>query len=213
MTTIKKFTFNPFQQNTIVLYDESKECAIIDPGCYYTEEEDELSNFIEQNNLKPIKLLLTHAHIDHVLGCNYIFKKYKLLPEMHKADIFNLESVEQIGKMYGIPNATNPNKPEIFITENQKINIGNTVLDTLFVPGHAPGHLAFVCHSQKFVINGDVLFYESIGRTDLPGGDFNTLIKSIKEKMFTLPDDYTIYCGHGPETTVKHEKEFNPFVN
>ncbi len=213
MATIKKFTFNPFQQNTILLYDDSKECAIIDPGCYYSDEEQELSKFIEQNKLTPVKLLLTHAHIDHVLGCNYIYKKYNLLPEMHTAENFNLESVEQIGKMYGIPNATNPKKPEIFIEENKKIIIGNTTLDTLFVPGHAPGHLAFVCHSNKFVVNGDVLFYESIGRTDLPGGDFNTLIKSIKERMFALPDDYTIYCGHGPETTIKHEKEFNPFVN
>ncbi|CAG0950974.1 MAG: MBL fold metallo-hydrolase [Bacteroidetes bacterium] len=213
MIIVEKFSFNPFQENTFILFDETKECVIIDPGCYYTEEEYTLSDFIEKNQLKPVSLLLTHAHIDHVLGCNYILKKYGLLPEMHPAENFNIESVEQIGKMYGIPNASNPQKPQDYLNENQKFTFGNSILELLFVPGHSPGHLAFVCHAQQFVINGDVLFYESIGRTDLPGGDFDTLIKSIKEKMFALPDEYTVYCGHGPETSIKHEKEFNPFLN
>lgn len=212
MLQIEKFTFNPFQENTYVVYASSGECVIIDPGCYYTEEEQELAGFIERNKLTPIRLLLTHAHIDHVLGCVYVKNKYGLSPEVHQEEEFNMQQVSLTGQLYGLPNAQNPPKPEKYLSENDTIQIGGQQLDILFTPGHSPGHLVFVSHEGRWVINGDVLFQGSIGRTDLPGGDFNTLISSIKNTMFVLPDDYLVYCGHGPETSIGSEKMHNPFV-
>lgn len=208
---IQSFAFNPFQENTYVLYDESGECLIIDPGCHNSTEEQELCSFIENNELKPVKLLNTHCHIDHILGNAFVANKYDLGLEMHEKDVPTLKGSSQAANMYGF-NLDNSIEPEKFLKEGEKIKFGNSELDILFVPGHAPGHIAFVAHKNKFVIGGDVLFQGSIGRTDLPGGDYDTLINSIKSKFLPLGDDYTVYSGHGPATNIAFERENNPFL-
>lgn len=212
MLTVKTFVFNPFQENTFVIHNEQGICAIIDPGCYETHEKKAISQYITNNNLKPVYLLNTHCHIDHVLGNAFIADTYNLKLAIHKADIPTLQGLSAYAHLFGIQGNMQSPEPELFLEEGQQLKIGSDLLDIIFVPGHAPGHVAFICHKQKFIINGDVLFKESIGRTDLPGGDYNTLINSIKTKMFVLPDDFTVYCGHGPQTTIGWEKKYNPFV-
>lgn len=209
---VKKFAFNPFQENTYILYDETKECLIIDPGCYYKTEEQELLKFINDNSLRLVRLLNTHCHLDHIFGNYFVHKTFGLLPELHELELSYLNNLLKIADMYSIPHVNPSPEPTSFLKETDKITFGNSELRILFVPGHSTGHLAFVSDKDKFAISGDVLFYESIGRTDLPGGNFETLASSIKEKMYTLPDDFTIYSGHGPETSIGHEKLNNPFV-
>ncbi len=211
MITVDYFAFNGFQENTYILHDETKECVIIDPGCYSNTEQQELVSFIENNGLKPVKLLNTHCHIDHILGNNFVAKTYNLGLEMHENDLATLHATTEYGHLYGFTVDKSP-EPSNFLNEGDVVKFGNSQLDVLFLPGHAPGHIVFVCHDQKFVINGDVLFYGSIGRTDLPGGDHQTLINSIKTKMFALGDNYKVYTGHGPATTIGFEKMNNPFL-
>ena len=210
MINIQTFTFNPFEENTYVLFDETKEAVIIDPGCYEKEEREELTSFIEINNLKVIEILNTHCHIDHVLGNNFVKEFYKVKLTHHRQD----ESVHRAVKAYA-PNYGFVKYEEAFadryVEEGDKIRFGNIILDIVFVPGHAPGHVAYYNLENKICMGGDVLFYDSIGRTDLPGGNFDTLIKSIHEKLFTMPDDMTVYPGHGPKTNIGREKKHNPF--
>lgn len=211
MITIKTLPFNPFSENTYVLSDETGECIIIDPGCFDSEEEQVLKAYIDQNQLRPVKLLNTHCHVDHVLGNYFVADTWKLGLEMHREDLPVLASFEKVCKMYGLPGGPQP-EPAVFLEEGQQIKFGNSVLEILFTPGHAPGHIVFYQPAEKFLIGGDVLFQGSIGRTDLPGGDFDTLEKSIREKLYLLPDDITVYPGHGPTTTIGFEKRNNPFV-
>jgi len=210
MLHIAKFTFNPFQENTYVVHDGS-DAILIDPGCWNVTEQHELEQYIEENGLTPKKLVLTHAHIDHILGNSWVHSRYGLLPEMHKADLPLLRNGPKQASMFGVPLDPSP-EPTHFIEEGDVITLGGRDLHVLFVPGHAPGHIAFYNKEQKFVINGDVLFMNSIGRTDLPGGDLDTLLKSIREQLFPLGDDVKVYCGHGPETTIGMEKRSNPFL-
>lgn len=209
---IKKFTFNPFQENTYLIYDDEKNCAIIDPGCYTAEEEKILKNYIEENELKPIRLLNTHAHLDHIFGNRFVYDTFQLLPELHIKDLPLIEMAERSAQMYGIPNYKNSPEPEKFIEENTTIEVGNIKLEVIFGPGHAPGHIAFYHKESAQIISGDILFQGSFGRTDLPGGDFNTLKNSIINNFFTLPDDTKVYCGHGPETHIGIEKKNNPIL-
>lgn len=211
MLHLQSFVFNAFQENTYVLYDDTKQCVIIDPGCYAAAEQQQLVNFIESNELTPVKLLNTHCHIDHILGNNFVSKKFNIGLEIHEADLPTLLATTEYGHLYGFTVDPSP-QPTRFIQNNETITFGNTDLEVRFTPGHAPGHVVFIHHNERFVINGDVLFYNSIGRTDLPGGDHNTLIKSIHQELFTLPDDYIVYTGHGPSTTIGEEKKNNPFV-
>lgn len=211
MLHLQSFVFNAFQENTYVLYDDTKQCVIIDPGCYAAAEQQQLVNFIESNELIPVKLLNTHCHIDHILGNNFFSKKFNIGLEIHEADLPTLLATTEYGHLYGFTVDPSP-QPTRFIQNNETITFGNTDLEVRFTPGHAPGHVVFIHHNERFVINGDVLFYNSIGRTDLPGGDHNTLIKSIHQELFTLPDDYIVYTGHGPSTTIGEEKKNNPFV-
>jgi hydroxyacylglutathione hydrolase len=211
MINIQTFTFNAFQENTYVLFDQTKECIIIDPGCYDHAEKRILADFIEQNQLKPVKLVNTHSHIDHILGNNYVSGKYNLKPLLNKNDLEGLRRTVDYGKVYGFNVEESP-EPEVFLNEGDQIHFGQSTLDILFTPGHSPGSLSFYNKNQKFIIAGDVLFYESIGRTDLPGGNHHQLIESIKTKLFILGDDYAVYPGHGPSTTIKHEKQYNPFL-
>lgn len=212
MLSIKKFTFNAFQENTYLLYDESKSAVIIDPGCSNATEERELINFIDNEGLTIVHLINTHCHVDHVLGLNFIADKFNISAQFHELDLPVLEAVPNYATMYGFNVMPFSGKKQ-FLNEGDQVIFGSTTLDILFVPGHAPGHIVFVDHSEKVVIGGDVLFYSSIGRTDLPGGDHETLIDSIKSKLFPLGDDYTVYPGHGPKTTIGFERINNPFLN
>jgi hydroxyacylglutathione hydrolase len=205
------FTFNPFQENTFLIASGG-ECVIIDPGCFDRREKQELEDFVLENSLKPVRLLNTHCHIDHVLGNAFVSEKWNLKPEIHQDDLSILQAMPNYGHMFGVGGIEESPMPEKFLNEGDVIEFGNCKLDILFVPGHAPGHIVFINHKEKYIIGGDCLFNGSIGRTDLPGGNHETLLKSISEKLYSLPDDYTVFPGHGPETTIGHEKKFNPFV-
>lgn len=208
------FTFSDFSENTyVVSCNETKECAIIDPGCYYGKEQTELAKYIQQNKLKPVKLLNTHCHLDHVFGNAFVNNTYGLLPETHKGEIPVLESVAYVCNAYGIRGYEESPMPEVFWDEGDTIEIGKMKLEVLFVPGHSPAHIAFYNRAEKYVIGGDVLFQQSIGRTDLPGGNYDTLINSIKTKFFPLGDEVMVFSGHGEPTTIGHEKQNNPFFN
>ncbi|MEO8794567.1 MAG: MBL fold metallo-hydrolase [Daejeonella sp.] len=212
MIQIKSFTCNPYQENTYLLYDESKECVIIDPGMYSGDEQNAVLKFIAENKLKPVLLLNTHCHIDHVLGNKFIYDTYGLLPQFHEGEKPLLAAVVSYAPQMGIRYEVSP-LPEIYLEESGHIEFGNSRLDFIFAPGHSPAHLCFYSKADKFVIGGDVLFYQSIGRTDLPGGNHDQLLKSIRENLFTLPDEVKVYPGHGPATTIGFEKVNNPFLN
>ncbi len=208
--TVKSFTFNDFQENTYIIYDDTKECIIIDPGCNSHQEQNQLSSFIELHNLKPKHLINTHCHIDHILGNKYVSEQYQLKLTSHKKEIPVLQFGIQTASMYQIHYDISPDI-EIFIDEGDIISFGQSALKVLFTPGHSPASISLVSESDKILIAGDVLFQGSIGRTDLPGGNFETLTRVIKSKFFTLHDDTIVYPGHGVHTTVGVEKRTNPF--
>ncbi len=210
---IAKFTFNPFQENTFIVYTDTQQAVIIDPGCYFPEEEQRIDQFLKDNNLNLLAVLGTHAHLDHVFGVNYFMDKYSIPYYLHKDDIVVLNSFEQSGAKYGIPNLIKRHQPTHNLTPDETLQIGDIELKVLHTPGHAPGHVVFYSEENGFVINGDVLFAGSYGRTDLPGGHEQTLVKSIKEIMFNLPDNTLVCCGHGPETTIANEKNTNPILH
>ena len=211
MLNIRSFTFNPFEENTYVISDDTLECIIIDPGCYSLEEKRELERYIASNNLKPVKILLTHAHIDHILGNNFVAGKYNIPIQMSSIETALLLAAPEYGKMWGIAAEPSP-EPVLFVTEGIEITFGKTTLKTIFTPGHSPGSFSYYHEETKNLFSGDVLFMQSIGRTDLPGGDYETLIRSIKEKILLLEDDIVVYPGHGPSTTIGEERENNPFL-
>ncbi|MCH7400643.1 MBL fold metallo-hydrolase [Belliella kenyensis] len=211
MLQLRSFTFNPFMENTYVLFDETKEAVIFDPGCYEKAEQETLLNFIKKEGLTLKYLLNTHCHIDHVLGNAFIKRNFNVPLLIHQNEIPVLKSVIAYASNYGFP-AYEVSEPDAFIDENMTIDFGNTQLDVRLVPGHAPGHLVFYHESSKICIAGDTLFQGSIGRTDLPGGNHDDLIKYIKSELFSLPDDMIVYPGHGEETSIGFEKEHNPFV-
>jgi len=209
---INQITFNPFQENTFILWDETKECIIIDPGCYEKNEKEYLSNFIESNNLKPVKLINTHCHIDHILGNKFVSEKWKIDLYMNKKDLPLLEGAGDIAKMYGFENYKGSPYPKYFLEEGDILEFGESKLEILFTPGHAPGHICLYNKEDKFIVSGDVLFNGGIGRTDLPGGNYDTLINSIKTKLLCLQDDTEVFCGHGPSTSIGKERLDNPFL-
>ena len=209
---IKSFTFNPFQENTYVVYDDTKDCIIIDPGCYTDKERDELRRFITSEELKPIKLINTHCHIDHVLGNKFASELWNLELYMNKEDLPLLENAGNIGKMYGMEDYEGSPYPKHFLAQDDTLTFGESSFKILFTPGHAPGHICLYSKENNLVIAGDVLFQGSIGRTDLPGGDHGTLINSIITQLFPLPNETQVFCGHGPATNLGYEKEHNPFL-
>ena len=211
MLKIKVFTFSPIQENTYVVYNEKNECLIIDPGCYFPEEQQELKAFIDKRGLLPKWLVNTHCHLDHVFGNKFIAETYGLTLHLHQKEEVVLQFAPTSGLMYDMP-FDNYQGEFIFLDEGDTITLGDDELEIIHVPGHSPGSICFYCKAQNFIIGGDVLFNGSIGRTDLPMGDHNTLLKNIKEKLFLLPDDVIVYSGHGPETTIGVEKKSNPFV-
>ena len=211
MVTIKKFAFNPFQVNTYVLSDETGECIIIDPGMQGENEESQIVNYISSNNLKPVMLVLTHAHIDHIVGNYFIAEKYNLRLTAHNDCVGFLVGADVYATSFGLK-IDKVKSIDDFIDEDSEIVFGNSRLQVLSTPGHAAGSLCFYSKEDEFVVTGDVLFYQSIGRTDLKTGNYDVLQKSIWNKLFTLPDDTTVFPGHGPKTSIGYEKANNPFV-
>jgi hydroxyacylglutathione hydrolase len=212
MLKIKVFTFNMFAENTIVLWDdETKEAAIVDPGNSSVEEDELLAEFISTEKLKIKYLINTHCHIDHILGCKYVKEKYQPMYYAPENDLPLLEHAADQAQMF-VVQLNKPPKPDEFIREETKLNLGKSELKFLFTPGHTPGEYCIYFENEKICISGDVLFNESIGRTDLWGGDYNTLISSIQNKLLVLPDEVKIYPGHGESSTIGYEKQNNPFI-
>ena len=209
---VKSFTFNQFQENTFVVYDKTKECLIIDPGCYSENERTELRTFIMSEGLKPVKLINTHCHIDHVLGNKFVSELWDLELYMHKEDLPVLKNVKDISGFFGFENYEKSPSPKHFLAQGDTLNFGDSSFDILFTPGHAPGHICLLSKKDEIIIAGDVLFNGSIGRTDLPGGDYDTLIESIKTKLLPLDENTIVYCGHGRSTSIGKEKMNNPFL-
>ncbi len=211
MLTVQPFTFNPVQENTYVVYNEKGDCCIIDPGCYFASEEQELKNFIEKNGLQPVYLLNTHCHLDHIFGNRFVQKTFGLSLYLHKLEKPVLEHGPASGQLWQLP-FDNYDGELNYLDEGEVVRIGEDELHVLFTPGHSPGSISFYNAEAKFVISGDVLFQGSVGRTDLPGGDFTILQESIKTKLYTLPADVIVYSGHGESTTIGDEMKGNPFV-
>ena len=208
---IHTFVFNPVQENTYIIWDETGECAIIDAGCFNQREFEKLDSFITANKLRPVKLVNTHCHFDHIFGVEKCRTAYKLQWEAHSGDNFLIESAPSKGAMFGIP-VQPVALPEVILNEGDKVCFGKSVLKIIHVPGHSPGSICLYEEKSKILITGDVLFNGSIGRTDLDGGDYGTLITGIKSKLLVLPDNVTVYPGHGPATTIGDEKVKNPFL-
>lgn len=212
MISIKSFTFNLFAINTYLLSDETGECIIIDPGCSKLSEEEQLSTYIEQKGLTVKAQVVTHYHIDHIMGISYVKEKYKTGVTAHRDGRIFWENSPRESNDYGLP-AIKIIPPDHFVEEHDKIRFGNSELEVLLVPGHADGSICLVNHQQKFLIAGDVLFYGSIGRTDLPTGNFDVLRENILTKLFTLDDNFVVYPGHGQKTNIGLERIHNPFIN
>lgn len=211
MINIEQFTFNPYQENTYVLYDETKECVIIDPGMYDAQDQNKFVKKIKDLGLTPVLLLNTHCHLDHVFGNKFVFDNWSLKPQFHKGELQVLQAIPGYAPQMGLTYELSP-EPEVYLDETGTVTFGNSVLELIFAPGHSPAHLCFYAKEQGVVIGGDVLFYNSIGRTDLPGGNHDLLLNNIREKLFVLPDGVVVYPGHGSPTTIGYEKQNNPFL-
>jgi glyoxylase-like metal-dependent hydrolase (beta-lactamase superfamily II) len=212
MISVLSFTFNPFQENTYLLFNEQGSAVIVDPGCWNKPEQDQLLSAVTSRNLTVKRLINTHCHIDHVLGNAWCHRTFGVLPEYHTLESAMLQRVVQSAHVYGFQGYDESPEAVSFIREGEELVLDDDRLKVLFVPGHSPGHVALYCESQGFVIGGDVLFCGSIGRTDLPGGNFQTLERSIRTQLYVLPENTVVYCGHGPETTIGEERRYNPFV-
>jgi hydroxyacylglutathione hydrolase len=211
MINIKKFTFNPIGVNAFVLWDETNECVIIDAACFFPQEELKLKDFIESAHLKPVRLLNTHGHFDHLMGNGFAEKIWGLKTEIHQADNFLVENALSSAMMFGMKMPKPPTAGS-FLKEGDTVSFGNSEMKVIHVPGHSPGSVAFYSEKDQFMIVGDILFNGSIGRTDLPMGNHEQLISGIKSKLLVLDDEIVVYSGHGPETTIGNEKWSNPYL-
>lgn len=212
MLQIHTLVFSPFQENTYLLYDETNECAIVDPGMLTPDEEQRLVQTIDQLGLTPVLALQTHLHLDHLFGSRFVFEKYGLLPWAHSADAFLLDGIQAYARQFGIDQMKNPPELAGFLNENDEVNFGNTTLKVIHVPGHSPGGVLFYNADASILVAGDVLFRGSVGRSDLPGGNQHELIDGIHAKLMVLPDEVQVYPGHGPATTIDYERAHNPFL-
>ncbi len=211
MIQIKKFTFNPMAVNAYLLWDEIREAVLIDPACYYADEEEELCRFVEAKELKIVHLLNTHGHFDHVMGNNFAEEKWGLKCRMHPGDLQLAGQAKQQAMLFGITMPSLTSASEL-LSEGEEITFGQTVLKVIHVPGHSQGSVAFYGEQDKVLVAGDILFEGSVGRTDLPGGNHAQLITGIKEKLMTLDDEVKVYPGHGGDTSIGWEKRTNPFL-
>jgi hydroxyacylglutathione hydrolase len=211
---IKTFEFNPLGVNTYLLADETNECVVIDPACFYADEKALILNYIIDHDLVVTHIINTHLHFDHIFGVNYLTSHFGLSLECNKDDEFLLENISDQLRLFGIPGSDSDYKPEIgnWLNEGDVINFGNQVLRVFHAPGHSPGSIIFYNEESGSVFCGDVLFRGSIGRTDLTGGNFDELVESIRTKLFVMPNETIVYPGHGPTTTIGYEKKNNPFV-
>ena len=211
MIHIKAFTFSPISENTYVLYNDAGKAIIVDPGCYFPAEEETLKNCLIDNGLTPVYLLNTHCHLDHVFGNKWVHETYGLELHMHPNEASMLELAPLSGERWGLP-FQNYTAPLHFLNDGDTLFLDDTEIQVILAPGHSPGSICFYLPSQGDLIGGDVLFRGSIGRTDLPGGDSETLLTSIREKLWVLPDETVVYSGHGIKTTIGYEKRNNPFL-
>ena len=211
MLKVHKHTFNPFQENTYIIEDETKECIIIDPGCSNDKERNQLTQTIKAHGLKPVKLLNTHCHIDHFPGNNFVCETYNLLPEFHEIELQVMYAALDYQALFGFKLDASP-EPANYLKDGDEVKFGSTALAVLFTPGHSPGSLSFYNEAEKIIISGDVLFQGSVGRYDLPGASGKVLYETITTKLMTLPDDVKVYSGHGPETFIGIERRNNPFL-
>ena len=212
MFHVKVFKFSTIQENTYLLYNDSHKAIIIDPGCYTTEEQETLKKFMTDNQLEPVQLVNTHCHLDHVFGNDWVHKTYGLELYIHANEEKMLEFAPKSGENWGMP-FINYTGPLHFLSQENTIILGEDQLSIRFTPGHSPGSISFYCAEQGFIVSGDVLFYESIGRTDLPMASQEQLLNSIREQMLTLPDEVIVYAGHGRPTTIGYERKNNPFLS
>lgn len=211
MLKVTAFTFNPFQENTYIITNDKNECWIIDPGMYVVEEEKKLFDYIEKNELKPQQIINTHAHIDHVLGIDAVKQKYNIKFGMHSLEQPVLDNATGSAMLFGLRMGAAP-VADFFISENEHLKLNDDKIEVRLAPGHSPGSIVFYSKENNWLIGGDVLFNGSIGRSDLPGGNHEVLLKSIAEQLYTLPDETIVYSGHGDETTIGREKRTNPFI-
>lgn len=211
MLQVAAFTFNPFQENTYILFNEKKECWIVDPGMYGAEEEQVLFDYINKHDLKPQQVINTHAHIDHIFGVDAVKQKFNIPFGVHHLEQPVLANAKGSAMLFGFTFGAAP-VPDFFIEENKTLKLGDDELEVKLAPGHSPGSIVFHYPAGKWAIGGDVLFHGSIGRSDLPGGNYEVLLKSIADQLYTLPDDTVVYSGHGPATSIGQEKRTNPFI-
>jgi hydroxyacylglutathione hydrolase len=209
---VYKLEYNPFGENTYIISDDSGDCVIIDPGCYLEQERQHLAQFVREKGLNPVRLLNTHCHLDHVFGNGYVHRTWGLGLEIHEGELPVLDRYLDVCRQYGIPGAEPSPQPNRFLQAGEVVEFGSTKLEIMYTPGHSPASVSFYNASEGYVIAGDVLFMESIGRTDLPGGNHELLLQVIRNQFFILPPETIIYPGHGPATTIRHEKEYNPFL-
>ena len=212
MFQVNSFVFNPFSENTYVVYDETWQCVIIDPGCSSPSEVDELLGFIDLHQLEPVMVVNTHGHIDHIMGNEAVKKHYGVKVAAHPEVKSDFVRSRQQAVMFGLPMTEECKLPEVELEDGEQIKVGNGSLEVICTPGHAQGSVSLYAMEEGWVFTGDALFCRSIGRTDFPGGDFETLRESIRSRLFTLPDDTEVFSGHGESTTIGEEKDFNPYV-
>lgn len=211
MLHVKVFLFSPIGENTYVVYNDDNQCVIIDPGCYDERERETLSGFIESARLKPVQLVNSHGHLDHVFGLDFVARRYSLVPHIHAEEQAILNWAPASGLMWNLPFDAWQGEVR-YLAAGDKVCLGSDCMEVLFTPGHSPGSISYYAPGEGFVIAGDVLFRESVGRTDLPGGDAAILSRSIREVLYALPESTRVLSGHGPETTIGWEKKHNPFV-
>lgn len=212
MTYIQTFTFNPFAENTYILYDEeSREAVLVDPGCYTAHERDEVLAFIRKHQLSIVAIWNTHCHLDHVFGNHWAQQTFQAPLLVHEQEQFNLDNIALVCGYFGFA-PFDAGKPDAYLKDGDILQVGTAHFQVLHTPGHSPGHVVFYNAAEGYCINGDVLFRLGIGRTDLPGGNHQALVNSIRQQMYTLPDNTLVYTGHGESTTIGFEKQHNPFV-
>ncbi|HIE16058.1 MAG TPA: MBL fold metallo-hydrolase [Bacteroidales bacterium] len=213
MLHIKQFIFNPFQENTYVLIDETKTCAIVDPGNYTPKETLKLKSFIAENQLKVKMILLTHGHFDHIFGLHALIETQNIPVYANILDKDIIATAPQYAQRYGFSFPQSSITINHQIEDGETLTIGQTKLLAVHLPGHSKGSMFFYIPDNKIAIVGDILFKGSIGRTDLPGGNLDELLDGIHKKLFTLPSETKVLSGHGPSTSIETEKRTNPFVS
>lgn len=213
MLKLDSFVFNQFGENTYIIWDEdSRECVIVDPGCSTTIEEDRLFGFIDSHRLKLLMVVDTHGHVDHVVGNNALKRRYGIKVAAHPDTHADFVQAKRQAVWLGFQLVGDIDLPDIDLQDDEEIKIGESILEVVYTPGHAKGSISLYAPVEGWVLTGDALFCRSVGRTDLPGGNFEELRESIRTRLFTLPDDTDVYCGHGEQTSVGEEKDYNPFV-